>query len=113
MRNCVVIELIQYGIIISILMTTTWQVEKYHILLNDLLLPWTNQVISYAMCSLFNLSMNQPNESDKPPAPEEQEKIKNEAAWVSLLKQEIGKVIVGQKYLIDRLIVGLLSLIHI
>ena len=94
-------------------MTTTWQVEKYHILLNDLLLPWTNQVISYAMSSLFNLSMNQPNESDKPPAPEEQEKIKNEAAWVSLLKQEIGKVIVGQKYLIDRLIVGLLANGHV
>lgn len=57
--------------------------------------------------------MNQPNENDKPPAPEEQEKIKNEAAWVSLLKQEIGKVIVGQKYLIDRLIVGLLANGHV
>ena len=43
-----------------------------------------------------------------PPAPEEQEKIKNEAYWVSLLKQEIGQVIVGQKYLIDRLVIGLL-----
>jgi len=57
--------------------------------------------------------MNQPKENDKPPAPEEQEKIKNEAAWVSLLKQEIGKVIVGQKYLIDRLIVGLLANGHV
>ena len=48
-----------------------------------------------------------------PPAPEEQEKIKNEASWVSLLKQEIGQVIVGQKYLIDRLVIGLLANGHV
>ena len=48
-----------------------------------------------------------------PPAPDEQEKIKNEASWVSLLKQEIGQVIVGQKYLIDRLVIGLLANGHV
>ncbi len=48
-----------------------------------------------------------------PPSPEEQEKIKNEASWVSLLKQEIGQVIVGQKYLIDRLVIGLLANGHV
>ena len=48
-----------------------------------------------------------------PPAPEEQQKIKNEASWVELLKSEIGRVIVGQKYLIDRLIVGLLANGHV
>ena len=49
----------------------------------------------------------------QPPAPEEQQKIKNEASWVELLKSEIGQVIVGQKYLIDRLIVGLLANGHV
>ena len=47
------------------------------------------------------------------PAPEEQERIRNEAAWVELLKREIGKVIVGQKYLVDRLIIGLLANGHV
>ncbi len=49
----------------------------------------------------------------QPPAPEEQQKIKNEASWVELLKSEIGRVIVGQKYLVDRLIVGLLANGHV
>lgn len=49
----------------------------------------------------------------QPPAPEEQQKIKNEASWVELLKSEIGQVIVGQKYLVDRLIVGLLANGHV
>jgi len=37
------------------------------------------------------------------------EKVKQESAFVRDLLQEIGKVIVGQKYLIDRLLVGLLA----
>ena len=49
----------------------------------------------------------------QPPAPEDQERIRNEATWVDLLRQEIGKVIVGQKYLVDRLIVGLLANGHV
>ncbi len=49
----------------------------------------------------------------QPPAPEDQERIRNEASWVDLLRQEIGKVIVGQKYLVDRLIVGLLANGHV
>jgi MoxR-like ATPase len=49
----------------------------------------------------------------QPPAPEEQKKIQNEASWVELLRREIGRVIVGQKYLIDRLIVGLLANGHV
>lgn len=53
------------------------------------------------------------NLSSSPPTPEEQDKIRNEAAWVSLLKQEIAQVIVGQKYLIDRLIIGLLANGHV
>ena len=57
--------------------------------------------------------MNETSTENKPPAPEQQEKIKSEAAWVSLLRQEIGKVIVGQKYLVDRLIVGLLANGHV
>ena len=53
------------------------------------------------------------NISSAPPTPEEQEKIKCEAAWITLLKQEIGRVIIGQKYLIDRLIIGLLANGHV
>jgi len=57
--------------------------------------------------------MNDTSTENKPPAPEQQERIKSEASWVTLLRQEIGKVIVGQKYLIDRLIVGLLANGHV
>jgi MoxR-like ATPase len=42
-----------------------------------------------------------------------QESVKEESAWVGLLRQEIGRVIVGQKYLVDRLIIALLANGHI
>ena len=57
--------------------------------------------------------MSESQSNNQPPAPEEQEHIKSEAAWVDLLRQEIGRVIVGQKYLVDRLIVGLLANGHV
>lgn len=41
------------------------------------------------------------------------EKIKNESAFIDLLMGEIGKVIVGQKAMVERLVVGLLSNGHI
>lgn len=41
------------------------------------------------------------------------EKIKNESAFIDLLMNEIGKVIVGQKAMVERLIVGLLSNGHV
>jgi MoxR-like ATPase len=41
------------------------------------------------------------------------ERVKRESAFVESLKMEIGKVIVGQKYLIERLLVGLLANGHI
>ncbi len=41
------------------------------------------------------------------------EKIKRESEFVDVLLNEIGKVIVGQKYMVERLIVGLLSNGHI
>ena len=41
------------------------------------------------------------------------ESIKANGAWISLLRQEIGRVIVGQQYLIDRLILGLLANGHV
>lgn len=40
-------------------------------------------------------------------------KVKEESQFVDKLTQEIGKVIVGQKYLIERLLIGLLSDGHI
>ena len=57
--------------------------------------------------------MNETEKLTQPPAPEDQERIRNEASWVNLLRQEIGKVIIGQKYLVDRLIVGLLANGHV
>lgn len=41
------------------------------------------------------------------------EKVKRESVFIETLKMEIGKVIVGQKYLIERLLVGLLANGHI
>jgi len=41
------------------------------------------------------------------------EKIEKESAFVDLLVMEIGKVIVGQKYMVERLLIGLLGQGHI
>ena len=41
------------------------------------------------------------------------EKIQQESAFVDLLTMEIGKVIVGQKYMVERLLIGLLADGHI
>ena len=41
------------------------------------------------------------------------ETVKNESAFVEKLRKEIGRVIVGQKQMIDRLLVGLLSNGHV
>lgn len=41
------------------------------------------------------------------------EKIQRESAFVDLLSMELGKVIVGQKYMVERLLIGLLSNGHL
>jgi MoxR-like ATPase len=41
------------------------------------------------------------------------EKIKAASAWVSPLRSAIGQVIIGQKYLVDRLILGLIANGHV
>jgi MoxR-like ATPase len=41
------------------------------------------------------------------------EKIQKESAFIDALQMEIGKTIVGQKYMVERLLVGLLSNGHI
>ena len=41
------------------------------------------------------------------------EKIQKESAFIDILQMEIGKVIVGQKYLVERLMVGLLANGHV
>jgi len=41
------------------------------------------------------------------------EKIKQESAFIQNMKDEIGKVIVGQQYLIERLLVGLIANGHV
>ncbi len=45
--------------------------------------------------------------------PEMNEKVKAAAAWVPALRQEISKVIIGQDYLVERLLVGLLANGHV
>ncbi|MEO0510628.1 MAG: MoxR family ATPase [Verrucomicrobiota bacterium] len=46
-------------------------------------------------------------------APEIQEKLKSATAWIPSLRKEIAQVIVGQHYLVDRLLVGLLANGHV
>ena len=41
------------------------------------------------------------------------ERVRESSAWVNLLQREIGRVIIGQKYLVDRLIVGLVGNGHV
>lgn len=45
--------------------------------------------------------------------PEINDRIKEASSWTTLLRQEIGRVVVGQKYLVDRLLVGLLTHGHV
>src|ERR1700749_1671481 len=44
---------------------------------------------------------------------ESNEEVQRAAAWVSTLRKEISHVIVGQEYLVDRLLVGLLANGHV
>jgi len=41
------------------------------------------------------------------------ERVKEERGFIDLLRQEMGKVIVGQEYLIERLLIGLLANGHV
>jgi MoxR-like ATPase len=41
------------------------------------------------------------------------EAVRENSAWVAPLRQEIGRVLVGQKHLVDRLLVGLVTSGHI
>ena len=41
------------------------------------------------------------------------ERVKEESGFVTTLHEAIGKVIVGQQYMIDRLLIGLLSRGHV
>lgn len=46
-------------------------------------------------------------------APEIDEKLQSAIKWIPVLREEIGRVIVGQHYLVDRLLVGLLANGHV
>ena len=46
-------------------------------------------------------------------APEIEEKLKSAILWIPTLREEIARVIVGQHYLVDRLLVGLLANGHV
>ena len=41
------------------------------------------------------------------------ERVRQTSTWVNTLRAEIGRVIVGQQYLVDRLLVGLLANGHV
>ena len=41
------------------------------------------------------------------------ERIQQESAFVDLIQLEVGKAIVGQKYMLERLLIGLLSNGHL
>jgi len=41
------------------------------------------------------------------------ERIQRESAFVDILQMEVGKVIIGQKYMVERLLIGLLSNGHV
>ncbi|MBC8418233.1 MAG: MoxR family ATPase [Desulfobacterales bacterium] len=66
----------------------------------------------------YQVPLNVPG-SDPRPAPQFtsiqtiNDSVQKTSAWVRPLEQEMSRVIVGQKYLIDRLLVGLLSNGHI
>ncbi|MFU8847374.1 MAG: AAA family ATPase [Opitutales bacterium] len=46
-------------------------------------------------------------------SPEHEEKLKQATNWIPTLREEIAQVIVGQHYLVDRLLVGLLANGHV
>src|SRR5712671_6236696 len=41
------------------------------------------------------------------------EQVRSASTWINTLRAEIGRVVVGQRYLVDRLIVGLLANGHV
>lgn len=45
--------------------------------------------------------------------PEINDKVKEASSWIILLRQEISRIIVGQKHLIDSLLIGMLSNGHV
>jgi MoxR-like ATPase len=47
------------------------------------------------------------------PTQELTEKVKAQSQWIKPLQEEIGRIVVGQKYLVDGLLVGLLTNGHI
>lgn len=58
----------------------------------------------------MSLDSESPQEA---PNAEHQEQTQSKANWIELLRREMGRVIVGQQYLVDRLIVGLLANGHV
>ena len=57
--------------------------------------------------------MEQLNSNIQPSLAELNEQIQSKTAWIELLKSEVSKVIVGNKNIIDELLVGLLSNGHV
>lgn len=59
------------------------------------------------------LPYSRTNMKQDPTSPEIEENLKDASRWIPVLREEIGRVIVGQHYLVDRLLVGLLANGHV
>src|ERR1700693_1707575 len=53
------------------------------------------------------------NTLEQPETRVSREMVTEKSAWISLLRQEMGRVIVGQKHLLDRLLIALLTNGHV
>jgi len=47
------------------------------------------------------------------PLPEITERVQQAGAWIPTLREEVGRLLIGQRYLVDRLLVGLLANGHV
>ena len=75
-----------------------------------------NETYRFLLCLLVfrkKLRTNYNNMNQDSILPEIEEKLKSAIQWIPTLREEIARVIVGQHYLVDRLLVGLLANGHV
>jgi len=76
-----------------------------------------NETYQFLLCQFLArrhvCALKKPLMSQDPNSPELEEKLQAAIQWIPTLRQEIGRVIVGQHYLVDRLLVGLLANGHV
>jgi MoxR-like ATPase len=75
-----------------------------------------NETYRFLLCLLVfrkKLRTNYNNMNQDSILPEIEKKLKSAIQWIPTLREEIARVIVGQHYLVDRLLVGLLANGHV